>query len=144
MNDTDHSVVLESQVAAYQDAVRDVVSQLGHEGDDPADLRDAVGQVVDRLLQGQDLTTPLTGAAEVIRLTLVYAHVGAWLMQGLMKRPIQGRVASPELLASINAPPSRELLAQLLRGGDNSTAEVEYVMQFFKLLDPLVSSSTPQ
>lgn len=136
----DDIVVLESQVAAYQSAVRDVVEQLGHVGDEPEDLRDAVGQITDRLLHGHDLTTPLTGTAEIIRIALVYAHVGAWLMQGLTKRPIEGRAASPELLASINAPPSRELLAQLLPDTGNGP-EVEYIMQFFALLDPLAPST---
>lgn len=63
---------LSEQLAEYQAAVGDVVRMLGHEGDSPDDLRDAVGQV-DALLGGEDSVdrNDLTGLAEQVRRALM-------------------------------------------------------------------------
>lgn len=64
-------VTLSERLAAYQSTVADVVSLLGHSGDDPDDLRDAVGQI-ERLLAGEDQeSNDLTGLAETLRLALL-------------------------------------------------------------------------
>jgi hypothetical protein len=57
---------LSERVIAYEAAVGDVVALLGHEGNDPDDLRDAVGQI-ERLLAGKDRDVELTGLAEQLR-----------------------------------------------------------------------------
>lgn len=61
---------LSEQLAEYRSAVADVVALLGHVGDSPDDLRDAVGQL-ERLLAGDDVErTDLTGLAEQVRRAL--------------------------------------------------------------------------
>ena len=58
---------LAEQLAEYKAAVRDVVLMLGHVGDRPVDLRDAVGQL-ERLVDGYDLSAnDLLGLAERVR-----------------------------------------------------------------------------
>lgn len=110
---------LAERLAAYQDAVADVTRSLGHAGDGPEDLHDAVGQIVDRLLRGQDLDAPLTGAAEQIRAMLIYAHLGAWVVQGVTRQPIVGRVAHPALVMLLNSKPSAERLFSLAANADD-------------------------
>lgn len=106
---------LSERLAEYEATVADITAELGHAGISPDDLRDAVGQITNRLLLGHDLDAPLTGAAEVVRVMLTYAHVGAWFVQGITRAPIAARVASPELVATLNAgPPSWEALRSLL------------------------------
>lgn len=60
-------VTLSERLAAYESAVADVVALLGHAGNGPDDLRDAVGQL-ERLLAGHDReSNDLTGLAEQLR-----------------------------------------------------------------------------
>lgn len=133
---------LAEQVAAYKDAVAETTAALGHTGDAPDDLRDAVGQIVERLLRGRDLdSSDLTGAAEVVRVLVIYAHVGAWFMQGITRSPIAGRVAPSELIAMFNAgPPQWETLRGLLLNADckddERAAEVkQWLAGWFTLFD---------
>ena len=59
------------QLAAYKDAVGDAVRTLGHDGCEPVDLFDALGQVV-ALLDGKDSLerADLQGVAERVRAVL--------------------------------------------------------------------------
>jgi len=124
---------LAEQLAAYQDVVAETTETFGHQGNTPTDLRDAVAQITERLLRGQDLDTPLTGTAEVVRIMLVYAHLGAWFMQGMSRQPILGEKCSPELLAVLNEKPPLDRVASLLRP---STPEgLEYVAKFLEMFD---------
>lgn len=73
MNDADATALAEEVarlselLAEYRAAVGDAVTLLGHDGDSPDDLRDAVGQIA-RLLAGEDLDrNDLTGLAEDVR-----------------------------------------------------------------------------
>ena len=124
---------LSEKLVAYQDVVGDVVSTLGHEGDSPEDLRDAVGQISERLLHGLDLDSPLTGTAEVIRILVIYAHFGAWMIQGLTREPILGEKASPELLALLNSMPPIERVGTLLR--PCTPESLEYMRGFLEMFD---------
>lgn len=132
---------LSEQLIEYQHAVSDVVEALGHRGDSPDDLRDAVAQITDRLLCGRDLdATTLTGTAEVIRTMLAYAHIGAWFVRGMTQAPIVPRVASPNLLAVFNAgPPSWEACRSLVVVPENFTEREAqaWLADWFTLFDGL-------
>jgi hypothetical protein len=124
---------LSEQLIAYQDAVAEVVKTLGHQGNTPTDLRDAVAQITDRLLRGRDLDTPLTGTAEVVRAMLIYAHLGAWFFQGMTRQPILGEKATPELLTVLNSKPSPELIQTLLR--PSTPDGLAYIAEFLEMFD---------
>lgn len=68
------------QLAEYRGVVGYVVVQLGHVGDEPVDLTDALEQI-ERLIKGEDLErTDLEGIAEDVRkLRLGAQRLVAWL-----------------------------------------------------------------
>ena len=61
----------QERLAAYVDVVADVVERLGHEGSEPGDLLDALGEI-EGMLAGKITNEPhdLTGLAEVCRQAL--------------------------------------------------------------------------
>lgn len=77
VNDTERSHLLaqlevcQERLATYVDVVADVVERLGHEGNEPGDLLDALGEI-EGMLAGKITSEPhdLAGLAEVTRQAL--------------------------------------------------------------------------
>jgi hypothetical protein len=118
-------VACHERLAAYADTVADVTERLGHEGNEPGDLLDALGEI-EGMLAGDVTSEPhdLTGLAEQVRQALWHRERARLLLadarstcdrraaerdQAILERDAVAR----ELARYLVSPPPPEMIAEL-------------------------------